>query len=59
LNLAELSALSIPVPPESCIKEFIVISNSIEEFSSKQKQSKKDYSNLFSSLSQQAFAGQL
>jgi type I restriction enzyme S subunit len=59
INLGILDSLKIPVPPISLQQQFAEIVNKTEALKEKQKQSEQELENLFQSLMQKAFKGEL
>lgn len=59
INLEILNKLKIPVPPLLLQQQFAEIVNKTEALKEKQKQSEQELENLFQSLMQKAFKGEL
>lgn len=59
LSLNNIKRIRIPVPPLSLQKQFAEIVNKTEALKEKQKQSEQELENLFQSLMQKAFKGEL
>jgi type I restriction enzyme S subunit len=59
INLAILGNLKVPLPPQSLQQQFAEIVNKTETLKEKQKQSEQELENLFQSLMQKAFKGEL
>ncbi len=59
LNLGQLRDLVIPLPPRSDQQKFAVMVEKVESLRAKQRESEKELENLFGSLMQKAFKGEL
>lgn len=59
LNMSNIRLLEIPIPPISLQQQFAEIVNKTEALKEKQKQSEQELENLFQSLMQKAFKGEL
>ncbi|MFH1776912.1 MAG: restriction endonuclease subunit S [Candidatus Omnitrophota bacterium] len=58
-NLAFIRNLSIPLPPKEIQKKFAGIVQKVEQLKQKQRESERELNNLFNSLMQKAFKGEL
>lgn len=59
LSLNNLKRIRIPVPPRTLQQQFAEIVNKVEALKEKQKQSEQELENLFQSLMQKSFNGEL
>jgi type I restriction enzyme S subunit len=59
LNLTKIKAFEIILPPISLQKEFVTIIKKLKEIKQSQSQSKQEIDNLFNTLMQKAFKGEL
>lgn len=59
INLKILSNLEIPIPPIALQEKFVEISEKLNQLKTHQSQSKKEIDNLFNTLMQKAFKGEL
>ena len=59
IYIANIKKLEIPLPPLSLQQQFAEIVNKTEALKEKQKQSEQELENLFQSLMQKAFKGEL
>ncbi|EKF85264.1 restriction endonuclease subunit S [Methanobacterium formicicum] len=59
INLKILSNLEIPIPPLELQEKFVEISEKLNQLKTYQSQSKQEINNLFNTLMQKAFKGEL
>jgi type I restriction enzyme, S subunit len=59
INLKILSNLEIPIPPFELQEKFVEISEKLNQLKTHQNQSKQEIDNLFNTLMQKAFKGEL
>jgi len=59
LHLVEIKSFDIPVPPLSLQNQFAEIVNKVEVLKEKHQRSLEELENLYGSLSQRAFRGEL
>ena len=59
LSLANIKRISIPIPPPALQQKFALLVEKVELLREKQRESEKELENLFGSLMQRAFKGEL
>ena len=59
VSLGMLRAMQIPYPPLSEQQKFVALVEKVEALRAKQRESEKELGNLFNSLMQRAFRGEL
>ncbi len=59
LNADQIKSLELPAPPRAKLQEFAVLVEKVGLLRAKQKESEKELENLFNSLMQRAFKGEL